>query len=352
MGSVSQQLSQPSYADLGDDQHLLPIFTYGVVPTRLNWKRRRAELLQQVCQVLGKPSFGSFVHAVEIIERWDQPDFSATLVRQATGPKTRQLLLKLEPYDTGRSRRPGAIVPFYHPDAMAGFNLKERKPIAENRVIQFGRHLVQQGYVVVCTEAFPYNTVPEPQNNNTGFAWWQAGADALLAENPRWTGMAKLAWDTSLAVDYLLSQKRIDTERIVCIGHSLGGKMAFYAGALDERIKVVIGSDFGLGFGFTNWDAPWYLGDRIHRPDFPWAHHHVLALTAPRAFLLIGGKFDQPASWQYLNAVKPVYQLFGRSEALGFFDHASGHQPTEAAVRLAYRWLAGQFGLPEQPWNL
>ncbi|MCX6991775.1 MAG: alpha/beta fold hydrolase [Kiritimatiellaeota bacterium] len=351
MSSVSQQLSQPPYTDLGDDQHLTTIFASGVVPTRLAWKRRRAELLQQVRRVLGKPSFRSFVHDVEVVDRWDQPDCLATLVRQATGPKTRQLLLKLEPRGAGRSRRPGAVVPFYQPDGMAGFDLKKRKPLTENRVIQFGRHLVQQGYVVVCTEAFPYNTVPEPQNNK-GFAWWQAAADVLLSENPGWTGIAKLAWDTSLAVDYLLSQERIDPERIVCIGHSLGGKMAFYAGALDDRIKAVIGSDFGLGFGFTNWDAPWYLGDRIQRPDFPWAHHHVLALMAPRSFLLIGGEADRPASWQYLNAVQPVYQLFGRAEALGFFDHAAGHRPTEAAVRLAYRWLAEQFDLPERPWNL
>jgi len=351
MDSVSQQLSKPPYTDLGDDQHLEPIFASGVVPTRLAWKRRRAELLQQVCRVLGKPSFRSFAHAAEVVDHWDQPDCSATLVRQATGPKTRQLLLKLEPHGAGRSLRPGAVVPFYHPDDMAGLDLKERKPITEGRVIQFGRHLVQQGYVVVCTEAFPFNTVSEQQNNK-GFDWWPAAAHTLLSENPRWTGMAKLAWDTSLAVDYLLSQERIDTERIVCIGHSLGGKMAFYAGALDERIKAVVGNDFGLGFSFTNWDDPWYLGDRIHRPDFPWAHHHVLALMAPRAFLLIGGEFDQPASWQYLNAVKPVYQLFGRSEALGFFDHASGHRPTEAAVRLAYRWLAEQFDLPERPWDL
>ncbi|MFH1476462.1 MAG: dienelactone hydrolase family protein [Verrucomicrobiota bacterium] len=351
MGSAAKQVCKPPYADLGEDQRLAPIFASGVAPTRLAWKRRRADLFQQVSRVLGQPSFRSFEHAVDIVDHWEQPACSATLVCQATGPKTRQLLLKLEPRGASRSRRPGAIVPFYHPDSMAGFNLKERTPIAEDRIIQFGRHLVQQGYVVVCTEAFPYNTAPEPQNNE-GFAWWRAGTDILLAENPLWTGMAKLAWDTSLAVDYLLSQERIDTARIVCIGHSLGGKMAFYTGALDERIKAVIGSDFGMGFGFTNWDAPWYLGDRIHHPDFPWAHQHVLALMAPRAFLLIGGEADRPASWQYLNAVKPVYQLFDRVEALGFFDHASGHRPTETAVRLAYRWLAEQFDLPEQPWDL
>jgi pimeloyl-ACP methyl ester carboxylesterase len=247
---------------------------------------------------------------------------------------------------------------------MAGYDLRRRKPIADGdsfqfgqrsttcrRIIQFGRHLVQQGYVVVCTEAFPFNTVPEPQKDE-GFAWWQTAAEKLLRDNPNWTGIAKLAWDTRRATDLLLNQPDIDKDRVVVMGHSLGGKMAFYAGVLDERIKAIIGSDFGMGWSFTNWDAPWYLGDQIHRPGFTLAHHQLLALHAPRSFLLIGGAADRPATWQYINEAQKAYKLYGRENAVGFFDHASGHSPTPESLVLAYRWLAEQFDLAEQPWEL
>jgi predicted esterase len=233
---------------------------------------------------------------------------------------------------------------------MAGIHLETKRPIEGEDLIQFGRHLVQQGYTVVCTEAFPYNTVSKPDAEE-GFVWWQAGAEKLLQDNPEWTGMGRLVWDTSRALDLLLQQDGVDSDRVVVMGHSLGGKMAFYAGSLDDRFAATVSSDFGIGFAFTNWDAPWYLGERIHEPDFPLAHHQLLALHAPRPFLLIGGEADRPASWQYLNEAKRVYDLYGASAALGFFDHASGHRPTEESLRIAYGWLSEQFGLKQRPWD-
>jgi hypothetical protein len=136
------------------------------------------------------------------------------------------------------------------------------------------------------------------------------------------------------------------------MGHSLGGKMAFYTGALDERIKAIVASDFGIGWRFTNWDDPWYLGRQIHSEGFRLAHHQLLALHAPRSFFLIGGQFDHRASWQYLLEAQKVYRLYGREDAIGFFDHHSGHSPTQESLLIAYRWLAEQFDLPAQPWQL
>jgi predicted esterase len=351
MRQLSRKLSRPAYEDLGEDQHLAPLFPPGVTPTLELWEREREKLRKRWDALLGAPSFGDFDRTARVVDRFEQPDYEGTVFKQPTGPETRATLLLMEPRRVRLSPRPGAVIPFYHPDPMAGYDLKTHHPKHERPVTEFGRHLVQQGYVVVCTEAFPFNTVPEPKDNK-GFAWWQAGAEKLLRDNPHWTGIAKLAWDTSRALDLLLSRPDMDKERILVMGHSLGGKMAFYTGVLDERVKAIIGSDFGIGWKFTNWDAPWYLGDRIKRPGFTLAHHQLLALHAPRSFLLIGGQADRPASWQYIQEAQKVYKLCGKEDAVGFFDHASGHAPTDGSLRLAYRWLAEQSDLPEQPWLL
>jgi predicted esterase len=349
-GPVSRGLSTPAYADLGEDQELAPIFPPGAEPTVELWQCLQSELREQWERLLGQPSFGEYGKDAEIIRRFEVPEFRGRLFRQATGPSSRQLVLLMEPWQAPRSPRPGAVVPYYHPDDMAGYNLTSGERLAEQSTVQFALHLVRQGYVVVCPEAFPYNTVPEPVEN-VGFAWWQAAAEKVLLDNPRWTGMGKLIHDTRRAVDLLLEQPDVDPGRLVAIGHSLGGKMAFTTGCLDERIKAIIASDFGIGWSFTNWDDLWYLGRQIHAQGFALAHHQLLALHAPRSFLLIGGQYDKPESWQYLREAQKVYRLYGRDAAVGMFDHSSGHQPTEESIRVAYRWLAEQFRLPEQSWE-
>ena len=349
MSHITHRVAHPTYEHLGEPEAIAPIFSSA--PSLETWYPIRETLKNRWAQVLGLPSFANIDHAVEIIQTFDQPTYRATVLKQPTGPHTRQILLLMQPKKTIASPNPGMVIPFYNPDRMIGLNIQNQQPTEDTPLIQFGRHLVQQGYTVVCTEAFPYNTVPEPEENK-GFAWWQNGAEKLLHDNPNWTGMAKLAHDTSLALTFLLDQPGIDAQRIGVMGHSLGGKMAFYAGCLDTRFKTIVSSDFGIGWSFTNWDAPWYLGQKIHRPDFTLAHHHLLALFAPNPFLLIGGQADRPESWQYLNEARKVYALYNKPEAIGFFDHASGHRPTEESLHIAYQWLAEQFGISPNPWTV
>ncbi|NIP95123.1 MAG: prolyl oligopeptidase family serine peptidase [Akkermansiaceae bacterium] len=350
--TLGEQLSRPAYQDLGKDQELTPLFAGDSAPTLAEWQLQRAVLRARWEAVLGKPSFRHYPKKPTVLETFETPDFHGTLLHQPTGPGAKQLVLLMRPKGDWPSPRPGAVVPFYHPDPMAGFDLQKRERIREKVATQFGRHLVQQGYLVVCTEAFPYNTVPKPERT-AGLNWWRVGAGKILRDHPDWTGMGKLVNDTRRAVDLLLEQPGIDPARIVAIGHSLGGKMAFYTACLDDRIKATIANDFGIGWDFTNWKDPWYLGEQILSDDFDLAHHQLLALHAPRPFLLIAGQADKRESWQYLNAARKVYALFGQEHrhALGMFDHASGHQPTRESMRLAYRWLAEQFGLEPHPWQ-
>lgn len=348
--SVSTRFSRPAYTNLGEDQKLTPLSPDGRAPDRAAWERDREVLFERWKRVLGSPGFTEYDREARVIDTLDQPEFRGTILSQSTGPDSRQEVLLLEPKHSRLLPRPGAIVPYYHPDLMAGFDLDRRERIMTRPTVQFGRHLVQQGYVVVCTEAFPYNTVPEP-SENSGLGWWRAAAEKVLRDNPAWTGMGKLVHDTRRAVDLLLEQPDIDPTRILAIGHSLGGKMAFYTGCLDDRITAIIASDFGIGWSFTNWSDPWYLGDQILDADFTLAHHQLLALHAPRPFLLIAGQYDKPESWQYLNAAHPVYAMDHRETALGMIDHAAGHQPTAESIRLAYQWLAEQFALPDAAWE-
>jgi hypothetical protein len=90
----------------------------------------------------------------------------------------------------------------------------------------------------------------------------------------------------------------------------------------------------------SNWDAPWYLGDAIRRPGFPLDHGQVLALSAPRAFLLIGGdSADGDQSWPYIEAALPLWKLLGSPEAVGLLNHHQGHAFPPPALERSMQWL-------------
>lgn len=339
--SLAQRLSQPIGPLTAPD--VPPLLPDGAGLEA--WVPQRAELRAAWLDLLGEPEPMDYDPKPEQVGTFAQPGYRGTVYRQPTSPETRQLVWVLEPDEPAATPRPAVLIPFYHPHLMLGYDPDTGETLADRPTVRFARHLLAQGYVVCCCEAFPFNTVPEPAEN-VGFAWWQAAAEHLLARHPRWTGMGKLLHDTRLALDLLCAQPNLDPGKVAVAGHSLGGKMTFYTACLDERIGAAVASDFGIGWASTNWHNLWYLGDKLAAPGFARRHHELLALMAPRPFLLIAGDVDGVESSPYLEAAREVYRRYGRPEALGCFDHDTGHTPTAEAMGLAWRWLAEVFGLP------
>jgi len=196
-----------------------------------------------------------------------------------------------------------------------------------------GVQLVQRGYVVWC----PRNYI------NADGADWAGNARRVREAHPNWTGMTRMVWDAIRAVDFVESLPMVDKKRIGCLGHSLGGKQALFAAAFDGRIKAAVSSEGGIGLKFSNWKAAWYLGPGIDRPGFELENHQVLALVAPRAFLLLAGdSADGDRSWVFIDAVMPVYGLLGAPEKLGWFNHHLGHRYAPEARKVAEEFLDRQ----------
>ena len=153
-----------------------------------------------------------------------------------------------------------------------------------------------------------------------------------------------MLYDAMRGVDVLASLPDVDADRIGAIGHSLGAKEALYLAAFDERVKVAVASEGGIGFRSTNWDAPWYLGEQINELTFSLNHHQLLGLIAPRPFLILGGEFgpgaaDGDRSWPIINAALPAWNLYGKPTRLGLLNHHQGHTvSTESFERMA-QWL-------------
>jgi len=206
----------------------------------------------------------------------------------------------------------------------------------------FALDLARRGYVTIAPENFLWR-YPVPEKKGKKVEGWEGIRGitrAFLEKYPGVKGMAKMIHDASRAVDYLCTLPQVRRDAIGAIGHSLGAKEVTYLMAFDGRLACGVSSEGGVAFEFTNYHDPWYLGPAIRKEGFNLYANEVVALIAPRPWLLIGGNSaDGNKSWPWVASVLPVYRLLGSPAACGLFVHGKGHAVPPEARAIAFRWL-------------
>jgi dienelactone hydrolase len=297
------------------------------IATPEGWARRRDELAAAWRTFLGAIPAPRAVGAPVVLDE-DRPEgVVRQLIRYEAEPGLPVEGYLLRPEGSARGR-PGAVV--LH--STVDYTIRQPAGLEGTEDKWIGLHLARRGYVAICPRCYLWQ-YGGPGHYDEAVAW-------LSRRHPGVTGMAKMLFDAVRAVDLLASQPDVARDRIGAIGHSLGAKEALYLAAFDERVRATVSSEGGIGLSDSNWDAPWYLGEAIRRPGFALEQAQVLALAAPRAFLLIGGESaDGDASWPSIDAVRPVWSLLGAADAVGLFNHRQGHAFPEIAQARAYEWL-------------
>lgn len=151
------------------------------------------------------------------------------------------------------------------------------------------------------------------------------------------------------ALEMLGEQSRIDTRHLAISGCSFAGKMALFAGALDERIALTIAQEPGGG-GAAAWRVSETLGnvETLGRTNYSWFmesmkqfevenvkylpidHHELCALVCPRALLVLGNPdyewLADESGYVSCRAAHEVWKRFGISDRMGFsFQDQHGH---------------------------
>jgi hypothetical protein len=206
--------------------------------------------------------------------------------------------------------------------------------------------------------------------------WEEApyGGTPTANGNRRIGNYSAWSWGISRLIDGLeqvKDQMGVDTTKIAVHGCSYAGKMALFAGALDERIALTVAQESGGGgipswrlsedfntrtgidvekIDNTNWS--WFKDSMLNPPldphQLPHDHHELVAMIAPRALIALG---NPPQTWlsdesgyKSLIAAREVWRALGAEDKFGFdFNTTQPHCAASASQVQSVATFADRF---------
>jgi len=184
-----------------------------------------------------------------------------------------------------------------------------------------------------------------------------------------WGTIAAWSWGIHRAIDYLVSDRDLDSKRIAVVGHSRLGKTSLLAAALDDRIALAIPHQAGCGGTapsrgkvgesvkqindrFPHWFCDEFTQFNDDPTRLPFDQNALVALCAPRPVLFSNAVEDTWANpdgqLEVLKAANGAYQLLG---AGGIDPQARPEVGRLIDSRLGYFLRGGKHSMNAEDWK-
>lgn len=300
------------------------------VRTRADWVGRRSEILEAFrANVYGRSPARPDRLTFKTLERTPALEGAATLTRVAIiserAGRTHEFELMF-------------FLPTARPTPAPVFLLINNRPVSNTDPTRKERSgfwpaedLIARGYGIA---ALQYGDLaPDDKDHfSEGVIGFFEGTSAGPRPADAWGAIAAWAWGASRAMDYFVTDPRVEAAKIAVVGHSRGGKAALWTGAEDERFSLVVSNESGesgaalarrqygetigeITHAFPHWFNSTYATYAGREPELPVDQHMLLSLMAPRA-LYVGSAdedlwSDPRGEFLSLAASSPVFALFG-----------------------------------------
>ena len=299
-----------------------------LISTAKEWKKiRRPELLELfTSQVYGRVPDTHFETTFKIISEDKMAmDGAATrkLVDILITSGSKSLTIHLGLFTPNNQKKP---VPAF---LLICNRAPDNIDFTRNKKSEFwpAEEVIARGYAIAAFD----NADVDPDKDD-GFKNGIHGIMDNVRTEESWGTIAAWAWGASRCLDYLLTDRRIASDKIAVVGHSRGGKTSLWAGATDRRFGMVVCNEAGCGgsslarrrFGETifeinraypHWFCTNYKKYNGKEDDLPVDQHMLMALIAPRPLYVASAENDlwgdPHGQYMALFYATPAYNLLG-----------------------------------------
>jgi len=331
-------------------------------PLNQRWKGNRDGLVDKLIELMGLNVLEQPPLDISVEGEWPREGFTLQKITYNTTPSKRIIRtpngLEYANYD-GDDAIKRNIIPAYllipenltgkAPAILALHQHHRRFDLGKSEVVieyigdedqKYALELVRRGYIVLAPDSIGFEErQSEHKLSLEGFGERYLFKDELLHGRSL---IGKNVLDNIRAIDILTSLDEVDSEKIGCMGHSLGGTQTFYTMALDTRIKAAV-SNCGIATLTSIQEAhichsfSFYihglLKEGIDTPE-------VLLLTDPRAFLISAAEEDANLP---IEGVRELFNIgsvyYKNSNKLELSVFRGGHQFSQEARENAYGFL-------------
>jgi dienelactone hydrolase len=321
---------------------------FDIPPSKAVWQRHRKKVRAQLWELLGRLPPRPKRLSVETLQREDHGDYA------------------LEKFQFNNGA--GAIVPGYLllPKAVSGkapgilychwhggqYDMGKEELFRTNATpIPAGPALAKRGYVVLAIDAYCFG---ERNGAGPGGPAEKGGAGEMTASKFNlWLGRTlwgMIVRDDLIALDYLCRRPEVDATRLGVTGISMGSTRAWWAMALDERLRAGVGvccltryQNLIAHEGLKHHGIYYFVPGMLRHFDT----EAVVALAAPRPLLFLSGETDAGSPVDGIRVIEEktwrAYKLYGHSENFqSVIYRGVGHQYTPEMWERMLAWMDRQ----------
>ncbi len=297
--------------------------THFVLPTYTSleaWKARRAVLRQQILSAAGlSPMPPKTPLDPEVFGRLERNGYTIEKVLLETMPHYYlggNLYRPLKP-----GKHPGVLITHGHWD----YGRLENQPLDSTPTE--GVNLARQGYVAFAIDMVGYNDTQQTPHEFGG------PREDLWSFGP----LGLQLWNSTRALDFLLSLEDVDATRIGVTGASGGATQALMLAAVDDRIEV--SAPVNMVSAYMQGGARCENAPGLRRGT---SNLEIAALMAPKPMLLVSstGDWTNHVPEEEFPAIQRVYALYDKAANVENFHQDAPHNYNRKAREAVYRFFA------------